>query len=155
MWKMLKIQMLEQIMNNENSDEDVEPSSQANSIDASASEAFQNGHVDFFVKKRSTKRWVLMSFFTYHKRLIVSFSFFLIENFSQKNILRLDLTRRIEFNFRSSFVTSKIQSSSIFIEQISFIITWSRDFEFICLWLTNYLSQFNAAIYNRTRNSMF
>lgn len=48
--------MLEQIMNNENSDEDVEPSSQANSIDASASEAFQNGHVDFFVKKRSTKR---------------------------------------------------------------------------------------------------
>ena len=48
--------MLEQIMNNENSDEDVEPSSQANSIDASVSEAFQNGHVDFFVKKRSTKR---------------------------------------------------------------------------------------------------
>lgn len=154
MWKMLKIQMLEQIMNNENSDEDVEPSSQANSIDASASEAFQNGHVDFFVKKRSTKRWVLMSFFTYHKRLIVSFSFFLIENFSQKNILRLDSSHRIQFSI-FFFVASKIQSSPIFIEQISFIITWSRDIEFVCLWLTNYLSQFNAAIYNRTRNSMF
>ena len=48
---MLKIQMLEQIMNNENSDE--EPASQ---IDESANEAFQNGHIDFFVKKRSTKR---------------------------------------------------------------------------------------------------
>lgn len=50
---MLKIQMLEQIMNNENSDDDCEKS-QFNSIDEG--DIIQNGHVDVFVKKRSTKR---------------------------------------------------------------------------------------------------
>jgi hypothetical protein len=52
---MLKIQMLEQIMNNENSEDEDCEQSQSNSIDES--DAIQsNGQIDFYVKKRSTKR---------------------------------------------------------------------------------------------------
>ncbi|KAG5684104.1 hypothetical protein PVAND_013351 [Polypedilum vanderplanki] len=41
-------------MNNENSDDDDCERSQSNSIDES--DAIQNGQMDFYVKKRSTKR---------------------------------------------------------------------------------------------------
>lgn len=46
--------MLEQIMNNENSDDEECERSQSNSIDES--DVIQNGQMDFYVKKRSTKR---------------------------------------------------------------------------------------------------
>lgn len=53
---MLKIQMLEQIMNNENSDDECEKS-QVESVDGN--EASVLGHVDYFIRRRSpSKRWV-------------------------------------------------------------------------------------------------
>lgn len=51
---MLKIQMLEQIMNNENSDDDCDNP-------ANESELTRNEQIEFYVPNRSSTRWVFLT----------------------------------------------------------------------------------------------